>query len=433
MKGLNHYTDEMVRNDIISVFCFGQEIGRIGLDEDLQRSSFQYNPQFLQSNQYTNLFPKTGVLKRVPNVQLFSQFNTGTFRGLPPMIADSLPDVFGNIIFKKWLETSDKQFRQISVIEQLAYVADRGMGALEFRPSKELPQSSSIDLSEVIAVLKEVLESKQEVYESKLNHDALLNIFKIGTSAGGARPKILISEHKESGEIIPGDINYSSDYYHYLVKLHLEDEIGYSREVVEYCYYLTATQLGITMMPSKLIDQKHFATLRFDRQHGMKKHILTATGLTGWDFQRPNDSSYENLFELALFLKVPHREIEELFKRMVFNIVFFNTDDHLKNHSFMYDEKSDRWNLSPAYDLTYSMNPLMNYTRISRALSVNGKRVDIALDDVMTIADTYTIKNARNVILDIQEGIDFWNEKSIELALPEMIVQSIQKDFIRLI
>jgi serine/threonine-protein kinase HipA len=423
----------MSKNDIISVFCFGQEIGRIGFDEHLSRSSFQYNPDFLQSNQYANLFPQTGILKRVQQVQLFSQFNSETFRGLPPMIADSLPDVFGNIIFKKWLEASHKEFNQISVIEQLAYVADRGMGALEFRPSKELPQSSTIDLTEIIAVLKDVLNSKKALHETKLNNEALLNIFKIGTSAGGARPKILISEHKETGEIIPGDLSHSSNYNHYLVKLHLEDEIGYSREVVEYCYYLTATQLGITMMPSKLIDQKHFATLRFDRQNGIKQHILTATGLTGWDFQSPKDSSYENLFELALFLKVPHREIEELFKRMVFNIVFFNSDDHLKNHSFIYDERLDRWNLSPAYDLTYSLNPLMNYTRISRALSVNGKRVDISLEDVMTIADTYTIKNARNVVTAIQDAIDFWHVKAVELAIPGNIVQSIRNDFTRLI
>jgi len=169
----------MAKNDIISVFCFGQEIGRIGLDEDQHRSSFQYNPEFLQSNQYSNLFPQTGILKRVPHVQLFSQFNSDTFRGLPPMITDSLPDVFGNIIFKKWLESSDQQFNQISVIEQLAYVADRGMGALEYRPSKQLPQTSSIDLTEIITVLKEVLNTKEELHESRLNHEALLNIFKM--------------------------------------------------------------------------------------------------------------------------------------------------------------------------------------------------------------------------------------------------------------
>lgn len=136
---------------------------------------------------------------------------------------------------------------------------------------------------------------------------------------------------------------------------------------------------------------------------------------------------------MALFLKVPHKEIEELFKRMIFNLVFCNTDDHLKNHTFIYNEVEDKWNLSPAYDLTYSLNPLMNYTRTSRALSINGKRIDINLQDVLKIAETYTIKNARNVILEVQDGMRFWMQKATELELPPKIIQSISKDFITLI
>lgn len=423
----------MAKNDIISVYCFGQEIGRLGFDENQNRSSFQYNPVFLESNAYSNLFPKTGIIKRVNQTQLFSQFNNDTFRGLPPMISDSLPDMFGNIIFKKWLEASNKDFGQISVIEQLAYVANRGMGALEFRPSKNIPLTSTIDLTEITEALKQVLSNKQGVTAKDLNNEALLNIFKIGTSAGGARPKILISENRETHDIIPGDLNYSADYDHYLVKLSIDDDINYSREVIEYCYYITATQLGINMMPSKLVDEKHFATLRFDRQNALKKHVLTTTGLTGWDFTRPKDSSYENLFELAIFLKVPHREIEELFKRMVFNIVFCNTDDHLKNHSFIYNEVEDNWNLSPAYDITYSLNPLLNYSKVSRALSVNNKRVDIELQDILKIADTYTIKNAKNVVLEIQGAVDFWMKKAKVHKLPKEVIESIRKDFKELI
>lgn len=423
----------MAKNEIINVFCFNNEIGRLGFDENQNKSSFQYNPEFLKTNNYLNLFPQTGIIKRTHHTQVFTRFNNETFRGLPPMISDSLPDMFGNIIFKKWLEASSNNFKQISVIEQLAYVADRGMGALEYRPSKTIPQATTIDLTEITHVLKEVLANKRDTTATKLNHQALINIFKIGSSAGGARPKILISENSETGKIIPGDLNHSSDYNHYLVKLSIDDELGYSREVIEYCYYLTATHLGINMMPSKLIDQIHFATRRFDRQNGLKKHILTASGLTGWDFKSPKESSYENLFELALFLKVPHKEIEELFKRMVFNIIFCNTDDHLKNHTFIYNEVEDSWNLSPAYDLTYSLNPLMNYKRTSRALSLGNKRVDISILDVLAIAETYTIKNARNVVLEIQNGINFWRQKANELELPENIILSINNDFITLV
>jgi serine/threonine-protein kinase HipA len=364
---------------------------------------------------------------------VFSQFNNQTFRGIPPMIADSLPDMFGNIIFKKWLENSNKNFNQISVLEQLAYVADRGMGALEYQPSKLLPISNSIDLNEIISVLKSVLSIKQQTSQLILNNEALLNIFKMGTSAGGARPKILISENKLTGEIIPGDLNFSNDYAHYLVKLCMDEALEYKREVIEYTYYLTALNLGIVMMPSKLIDETHFATERFDRQNGIKKHILTATGLTGWDFLDPNVSSYENLFELALFLKVPHKEMDELFKRMVFNIVFCNTDDHLKNHSFIYNELKDCWNLSPAYDITYSLNPTINYTRISRAMSVNTKRVDINLKDVLKIAENFSIKNPKKLIKAIQDSTSFWEMNAKEFSIPDHIIKSIRKDFTVLI
>jgi serine/threonine-protein kinase HipA len=423
----------MAKNEIITLFCFNQEIGRLGLDENLHKSSFQFHPEFLQSGQYLNLFPQTGILKRTTQTQVFSQFNNQTFRGIPPMIADSLPDMFGNIIFKKWLENSNKNFNQISVLEQLAYVADRGMGALEYKPSKDLPISNSIDLNEIISVLKSVLSIKQQTSQLILNNEALLNIFKMGTSAGGARPKILISENKLTGEIIPGDLNYSNDYEHYLVKLCMDEALEYKREVIEYTYYLTALNLGIVMMPSKLIDETHFATERFDRQNGIKKHILTATGLTGWDFLDPNVSSYENLFELALFLKVPHKEMDELFKRMVFNIVFCNTDDHLKNHSFIYNELKDCWNLSPAYDITYSLNPTINYTRISRAMSVNTKRVDINLKDVIKIAENFSIKNPKKLIKAIQDSTSFWEMNAKELSIPDHIIKSIRKDFTVLI
>lgn len=422
----------MSKNNIINLFCFGQEIGRLGFDENQNKSFFQYSPEFLKDTNFLNLFPETGIIKRINQTQVFSTFNNETFRGLPPMIADSLPDIFGNIIFKKWLESTNKNFNQISVLEQLAYVADRGMGALEYKPSKEIPISTTIDLTEIIEVLKEVLSTKENVTASQIQSDALLTIFKIGTSAGGARPKILISENISTGEIISGDINYSSAFNHYLIKLSIDD-IGYSREVVEYCYYLTAIHIGITMMPSKLIDQKHFATQRFDRQNGVKKHILTASGLTGWDFKDPENSTYENLFDLALFLKIPHKEIEELFRRMVFNVIFFNTDDHLKNHTFIYNEVQDNWNLSPAYDLTYSLNPLLKFSKISRALSINNKRIDININDILKLAEEYTIKNARNIIIETQDAINFWITKSTELGLPTKIVDSIKKDFSLLI
>lgn len=419
----------MATNNIIAVWLFGLEIGKLGYDVDKRISYFQYNPKFLDSNQYKNSFPY--IFKRIKQVQVFNKFEGETFRGLPPMIADSLPDMFGNIIFKEWFNTKNREFKKITPLEQLTYVANRGMGAIEYKPIARLPKSTSINLDEIVAILNKVLNLKNETSEKDLSDMALLNIFKIGTSAGGARPKILISEHKKTGEIIPGDIVYSDAYHHYLVKLcmHEESEKAYNKEKIEYAYYLMAQQAGIHIMTSKLIDNKHFATLRYDRQKGEKQHVFTVSGLTGWDFKKSDDASYENVFKLALDLKVPHKDIQELFRRMVFNVVFANIDDHLKNHSFIYNRESDSWNLAPAYDLTYPLDVNFNYNHISRALSINNKRSTIVLEDVMSIAENFAIKNPRGIIAEVQGASSFWDQSAMELEIPERVRDGVKKEF----
>lgn len=417
----------MAKNQIISLFFNGFEIGKLGYDEDKRKSSFQYNPDFLAQNNYKNLFPY--VIRRVENVQIFTEFEGETFRGLPPMIADSLPDVFGNIIFKEWLEATNKTFANISPLEQLTYLGNRGMGALEFVPQKDLPLHTTINLQEISDTVLRVMDLKKTIAEKGLSDAALLTIFKIGTSAGGARPKILVSEHKTTGELIPGDLVYSADYHHYLIKLGLDAHEGYSKEQVEFVYYQMATHCGIEMMPSKLIDNKHFATLRFDRQNGKKQHVLTASGLTGWDFKKPENASYDQLFKLALDLKLPHKDMQQLFKRMVFNLVFANIDDHLKNFSFIYDDEKDKWNLAPAYDLTYPLDALLNYTRISRALSIKGKRTDITRADLLSIAKQFTIKNPNGIIDEIVAATHQFEPLASQLEIPSKAIEKIRSEF----
>ena len=186
----------MAKNQIISVVFQGAEIGKIGYDADQRKSFFQYHSDFLISNQYKKIFPY--VIRRTPNVQVFSEFEGETFRGLPPMIADSLPDVFGNLIFKEWLEFTQKEAVNITPLEQLTYVGKRGMGALEFMPSQAITTATEINIDEISQVVKKVLDVKSSIHEKNISDLALRNIFKIGTSAGGARPKILISEHKHT-------------------------------------------------------------------------------------------------------------------------------------------------------------------------------------------------------------------------------------------
>ncbi len=417
----------MAKNNLITVYCFGEEIGRLGFDENRGASFFQYNEAFLQTGKYQRLFPL--IITRIKQTQVFDKYNNDTFRGLPPMIADSLPDLFGNIIFKIWIESADRNAGKISVLEQLTYVGSRGMGALEYRPSKLVSSDDTIDIDEITEVVRRVLDQKGQVSAPQLDHASLLNIFKIGTSAGGMRPKILVSEHKTQGTIIAGDVIVDDNYNHYLVKLGIDDDVKYSRELVEYSYYLAATRNGIEMTESKMIENKHFATLRFDRVAGKKKHVLTATGITGFDYTEPKVSAYENLFELLVYLKCPHKDVEQMFRRMVFNLVFANHDDHLKNHSFLYDEEQDEWGLAPAYDVTYSLNPELNIKTKSRALSVNGKRTEIGIEDVKVIAQKYTIKNYKGVIEEVQESTLYWKKVASEVGIPDTIRDSIFKNF----
>ncbi|RYD57313.1 MAG: type II toxin-antitoxin system HipA family toxin [Sphingobacteriales bacterium] len=419
----------MAKNKLITLHCFDEEVGLLGFDENRGASSFQYNEAFLSSGKYSRLFPF--VFKRTKQTQVFDRYNNGTFRGLPPMIADSLPDLFGNIIFKTWMESRGGDVNAILVLEQLAYVGTRGMGALEYQPSKSVSANDTIDIAEITEVVRRVLNSKGQAKGKQLDHTSLLNIFKIGTSAGGMRPKILVSQHKETGAIIPGDIIIDESYHHYLIKLGIDEDVKYSRELVEYSYYqAAATHAGIHMMGSRMIDDKHFATLRFDRQQGKKKHILTVTGMTGLDYKDPKMSSYENIFDLLIHLKCPHKDVAQLFRRMVFNLVFCNHDDHLKNQSLIYDELSDSWSLAPAYDLTYSLNPELNMKTTSRALSINGKRVGIELKDLKQIADKYTIKNPTGIIAEIQAAVEYWKDCAATLGLSSKVVQSISKNFV---
>ena len=242
--------------------------------------------------------------------------------------------------------------------------------------------------------------------------------------------KVLISEHKQTHQIIPGDQEYSDDYNHYLVKLSIAEDIVYSREAVEYADYMTASEAGIDMMDTHMIEGKHFGTRRFDRQEGRKKHILTATGITGWAYPGgdPRNSSYENLFRLALHVKLTHSEIGQLYRGMIFNVIYENFDDHLKNHSFIYDQQQDLWQLAPAYDLTYSLNPMINVIRNNRVLSINGKMSDILLNDLLRVAEKFTIKNPKGIISQVQSAADFWKAQLHTQQLPEVVVSKILRE-----
>ena len=414
--------------DKIIVRLFGEEIGIVAYDTIKAESYFQYNAEFLERKRYTNIFPF--IIKRTSKTQRFKDYKEHTFRGLPPMIADSLPDDFGNQIFNQWIKSKNIAKHKLSPIYQLAYLSNRGMGALEYYPGKSLPKAGNINLDAITDILRKVLDVKKNHEELKLSDLALLNIFKLGSSPGSARPKVIVSEHIEHQTLIPGDVEYSKDYRHYLVKLNMNTDDGYSRELVEYGYYKLALQAGLDMMPCKMIDHKHFATLRYDRVNGKKNHVLTATGISGYNFQDPSVSTYENVFKIANNLNLPAADMDALFRRMVFNYVFHNIDDHLKNHAFIYEKDNNRWRISPSYDINYSLNALRKWPNAPHMLSLNGKNTQIELSDLLTIANLYAIKSPKNIIHEVCNAISYWEAIATELKIPERVYHSIQDDFI---
>jgi len=414
--------------EILNIKLLGKEVGRLGYDVNKRCSYFQYNPDYLATNHGKSL---PFIIKRTPETQTFPQFEGKAFRGLPPIFADSLPDVFGNHLFQSWLNAQGKPI-QLNALEQLAYVGQRGMGAWEYEPSVTIDAPKSFRIAEMAQLLKEILAEKETLSPEFANTEGLLNLFRIGTSAGGMRPKILVARHHKTNQILPGDLLYGPHHNYFLVKLNLENDPSHPKETIEFIYANIAQKLGIDMMPCELWEGQHFATHRFDRQNNQKQHVLTASGLTGWDYQNPEDSSYENLFKLAMALKIPLNELQQLFRRMVFNVVFNNIDDHLKNHSFTYHPVTDQWHLSPAYDLTYALNPKLKFHKVSRALSISGKREQITRKDLLKIAVTFSIEQADEIIDEIREGQSLWLDLASQHQLLPTLIATIQQQMVNI-
>lgn len=412
--------------NILNITLFGKEIGRLGYDNNKRCSYFQYNPDYLE-NKSANCIPF--IIKKSADAQSFPQFEGKAFRGLPPMFADSLPDVFGNHLFQAWLSIQGKP-TQLDTLEQLTYVGNRGIGAWEYEPANKIEAPSSFRISDMAQLLSEIVDEKEQINPQLTNTEGLMNLFRMGTSAGGMRPKILVARHRKTNQLMPGDLLYGPHHDYLLAKLNLDNDPSHPKETIEFIYANIAKEIGIEMMPCELWEGQHFVTHRFDRQNNQKQHVLTASGLTGWDYQNPEDSSYENLFKLAIALKIPLSELQQLFRRMTFNVAFNNIDDHLKNHSFMYHYETYKWHLAPAYDLTYALNPKLKFHKVSRALSINGKREQIQRTDMLKIAELFNIDDAETIITEVTSGQTLWSELAFKHHISAPLVAIIQQQMV---
>jgi len=434
----------MMNTAIVNIW--GKMAGAVAWDEKSGWASFEYDPAFKRLG--WELSPLKMPLSPEQRIYSFPELRkeTGssfdTFKGLPGLLADMLPDRYGNELINLWLAQQGRPENSMNPVEMLCFIGKRGMGALEIEPTilKQNVNTFSVEINSLVEIASKML-SKKEPFVANLKSDeekAMREILKIGTSAGGARPKAVIAYNEKTGEVRSGQTRAPEGFEHWLLKLDGVSEVqlgathGYGR--VEYAYYLMALDCGIEMMPCRLLEENgraHFMTRRFDREGSYTKHhIQTFCAMKHFDYNRVNSYSYEQLFQTMRELKLTYAEAEQMFRRMVFNVIARNCDDHSKNFSFIL-KQGDRWRLAPAYDLCHAYRPGSEW--VSRhALSVNGKRENITREDLIVIGRSIRNKKAEEIIDQVNDTVHNWNYYADKAGVDKDKKVSIDKTLISL-
>lgn len=421
------------------IFMWNSKIGTLTMDENSGISTFQYDSDFLKSN--IEIAPITMPLSR--RKYRFPSLSRGTFHGLPGVFADSLPDKFGTKVINAWLLKQGRLPDSFTAIERLCYTGKRGMGALEYRPSTgpRNRTSSKVNIDELVSLANSILSEREDVH-LEYQKDDLKDILLVGTSAGGARAKAVIAWNEKTGEIRSGQVNAGEEFSYWIIKFddisnnrdkELADDPEYTR--IEYAYYLMAKHAGISMNECRLEHKDksyHFMTKRFDRDeiNGDKIHMVSLCGMAHFDFNEAGAHSYEEAAEVMRKLRLNVEEIEELYRRMVFNVIARNHDDHTKNISFLMT-RDGIWHLSPAYDVTYAYNPMGKWTS-KHQMSIHGKLDNFSRDDLLECAKTMGIRTttANNIIEQVEESVSLWPIFAKEANLSEKKIKNIEKVFI---
>ena len=405
---------------IAEVKLWGKTIGAVSWDKRAGRSSFEYDPAFIGSG--IEVAPLTMPLSG--RIYTFPALPLESFHGLPGLLADSLPDVFGNALINAWLAREGRTPASFNPVERLCYTGRRGMGALEYAPVKGpvARKSIHIDVRALVELASEILTRRNQLQGSFATPDrenALNEILQVGTSAGGARAKAIIAWNRETNEVRSGQVKADKGFTYWLLKFdgvsgnrdkELEDPGGYG--LIEYAYYEMAKEVGINMMECRLLKENgrsHFMTKRFDRTDtGQKYHMQSFAALEHYDFNKAGAYSYEQAFQTMRKLGLAMDDIEEQFRRMVFNIVARNQDDHVKNIAFLMN-RSGAWSLSPAFDMTYSYNPAGAWTS-AHQMTMNGKRDQFDLEDFRACARLASMQRGRadEIIDQVQTGVMKW-------------------------
>ena len=407
--------------DVAEIKIWGEWVGAVRWDGSQQLGYFQYDTKFIQKG--WDLSPLKMPISQGTQIYSFPELRIGrnetldTFKGLPGLLADALPDKYGNRLISTWLAQQGRTENSMNPVEKLCFIGTRGMGALEFEPAtiKTSTRNFSLEFDGLVELAKKMLHDREGflTHLSKDEEKAMMEILKIGTSAGGARPKAVIAYNRKTGEIKSGQGSIPKGFEHWLLKLdgvsgeQFGESSGWGR--VEYAYYLMAKDCKIEISECRLLEENgraHFMTKRFDRDGNIKHHTQSLCGMQHYDFNDMYGYSYEQVFQTMRLLYLTYPEAEQMFRRMVFNVLATNFDDHTKNFSFIL-KKDDRWRLAPAYDLCFSFDPTNHWVN-KQTLSINGKRLEITKEDLMTIAKNNNIKKGDKIIDEMNSIIKSW-------------------------
>jgi len=398
--------------DAIEVRVWGKKVGAVALDPKLGYYVFEYEPAFVKTG--IELAPRAMPLSEAPGPFVFTSLPEATYKRLPALLADALPDDFGNALIDAWMAKQGVERDSITTLDRLAYMGKRGMGALEFKPVKGPSAKSSTALA-----LADLIEEARRAVHGELGSDdlaqaALSQIIKVGTSAGGARAKAVVAWNPKTEEIRAGQFDVEEGFEHWLLKF---DGMGEDRELggsqdygrIEYAYHKMAAAAGIDMSPCRILVENgraHFMTRRFDRDGNRKHHMQTLCAMAHLDYKQKASHDYNQLFQTIDQLRLGYEAKEEAFRRMAFNVMTANCDDHTKNFSFLLRE-GEGWTLAPAYDVTHAHNPKGAWTS-QHLMSVNGKFTDITRQDLLTVADRFGIGTATKVLGQIGHAVKAW-------------------------
>jgi len=427
----------------IEVRAWGQQVGAVAPDPRLGYYAFEYSSQWKRTG--IELAPLTAPLEDRPNVFIFPNLPRPTFHGLPGVLADALPDDFGNALIDAWMVRHGVEKNSITILDRLAYMGKRGMGALEFRPARGSHKESAAPIA-----MKSLVEEARQLVDGSLSVDheakaALANIIQVGTSAGGARAKAVIAWNPVTDEVRSGQFEVAPGFEHWLVKF---DGVGPDMELgtgadygrIEYAYSLMARAAGIEMSACRLLKENnraHFMTKRFDREtlldrdtsngETRKHHLQTLCAMNHLDFRQRGTHAYAQLFMTIAELGLGDDAISQAFLRMVFNVMARNCDDHTKNFSFRL-KQGEPWELAPAYDVTHAYNPKGEWT-YQHLMSVNGKFRDITRDDLMTEADRFGVRRPQALLSRVRDALDSWNEFAGKAELGKASSDRVALDF----